>query len=302
VTTVLAAPGYRWCVSVGGDHCFTNSYANAAGAAPRFAPRRTAEGPSARAGASRATPADKDALPESAVVRDAQGRPAATAGEPLTVRSPEAIREPLVVRDSDLSRERVVTAAPRALREIAPGTATVPEPAAVPKARESDQQAGPDAGFRGYGTARSRALLRTAYLLTGNAADAEDLLQAALAKTFLAWDRIEDRGALDGYVRRAMVNTHISWWRRRRVEEYPTDEIPDQAVADPAVSSDLQETLRRAVDRLPDRMRAAVVLRYYEDMTEAEVADVLGVSLGTVKSTVSRAVAKLRTDADLQSD
>jgi RNA polymerase sigma-70 factor (sigma-E family) len=201
-----------------------------------------------------------------------------------------------------MSRERVVTAAPRALREIAPGTAKVPEPAAVPRARESDQQAGPDAGFREYVTARSRALLRTAYLLTGNAADAEDLLQAALAKTFLAWDRIEDRGALDGYVRRAMVNTHISWWRRRRVEEYPTDEIPDQAVADPAVASDLQETLRRAVDRLPDRMRAAVVLRYYEDMTEAEVADVLGVSLGTVKSTVSRAVAKLRTDADLQSD
>ena len=59
-------------------------------------------------------------------------------------------------------------------------------------------------------------------------------MQAALAKTYLAWDRIEDRGALDGYVRRAMVNTHISWWRRRRLEEYPTDEIPDQAVADHA--------------------------------------------------------------------
>ena len=102
------------------------------------------------------------------------------------------------------------------------------------------------------------------------------------------------------YVRRVMVNTHISWWRRRRVEEYPTDEIPDQAVADHAGTSDLQDSMRRAVDRLPQRMRAAVVLRYYEDMTEAEVADVLGVSLGTVKSTVSRAVAKLRDDADLR--
>ena len=89
-----------------------------------------------------------------------------------------------------------------------------------------------DPGFRDYVTARSRSLLRTAYLLTGNRADAEDLVQAALAKTYLAWDRIEDRRALDGYVRRAMVNTHISWWRRRRLEEYPTDEIPDQAVAD----------------------------------------------------------------------
>ncbi len=82
-------------------------------------------------------------------------------------------------------------------------------------------------------------------MLTGNRADAEDLVQAALAKTYLAWDRIEDRGALDGYVRRAMVNTHISWWRRRRVEEYPTDQIPDQAIADHFASSatdDLEES------------------------------------------------------------
>jgi RNA polymerase sigma-70 factor (sigma-E family) len=159
-----------------------------------------------------------------------------------------------------------------------------------------------DPAFRDYVRERSRALLRTAYLLTGNRADAEDLVQSALAKTYLAWDRIEDRGALDGYVRRAMVNTHISWWRRRRVEEYPTDEVPDRAVADHAVSSDIQEALRRAVDRLPQRMRAAVTLRFYEDMTEAEIAEVLGVSLGTVKSTVSRAVAKLRIDAELQAD
>jgi RNA polymerase sigma-70 factor (sigma-E family) len=202
----------------------------------------------------------------------------------------------------------------------------VRDPATVPRARPSGQATGasitpdPDErdgsehhgnaatevadpenhGFREYVATRSQALLRTAYLLTGNKADAEDLVQAALAKTYLAWDRIEDRGALDGYVRRAIVNTHISWWRRRRVEEYPTDEIPDQAVADHAIMSDLQETMRRAIDRLPDRMRTAVVLRYYEDMTEAEVAEILGVSLGTVKSTVSRAVAKLRCDADLQ--
>ncbi len=159
-----------------------------------------------------------------------------------------------------------------------------------------------DRGFREYVTTRSRSLLRTAYLLTGNRADAEDLVQSALAKTYQAWDRIEDRQALDGYVRRAMVNTHISWWRRRRLDEYPTDEIPDRAVADHAIGSDLEDTLRRAIDRLPQRMRAAVMLRYFEDMTEAEVADALGVSLGTVKSTVSRAVAKLRIDAELQAD
>jgi RNA polymerase sigma-70 factor (sigma-E family) len=172
------------------------------------------------------------------------------------------------------------------------------------EAGEQPRRAGgiDDPEFHDYVTARGRALLRTAYLLTGNLADAEDLLQAALAKTYLAWDRIEDRGALDGYVRRAMVNTHISWWRRRRVQEFPTDELPDRAIADHAGDSDLQEALRAAIDRLPQRMRTAVVLRYYEDMTEAEVAERLGVSLGTVKSTVSRAVAKLRIDAGLLAD
>jgi len=158
---------------------------------------------------------------------------------------------------------------------------------------------GENAGFREYVTSRSGSLLRMAYLLTRNLADAEDLVQAALAKTYQAWDRIEARNALDGYVRRAMVNTHISWWRRRRVDEYPTDEIPDRAVADHAGDSELSDALSRALDRLPSRMRAAVVLRYFEDMSEAEVAEVLGISLGTVKSTVSRAVAKLRIDAEL---
>ncbi len=156
-----------------------------------------------------------------------------------------------------------------------------------------------DPGFRDYVTSRSSSLLRMAFLLTRNRADAEDLVQSALAKTYQAWDRIKDRNALDGYVRRAMVNTHISWWRRRRLEEFPTDDIPDRAVADHAGDSEISDALQRALDRLPSRMRAAVVLRYYEDMTEAEVAQALGISQGTVKSTVSRAVAKLRIDAEL---
>ncbi len=150
--------------------------------------------------------------------------------------------------------------------------------------------------------ARGTALLRMAVMLTGNRADAEDLVQAALANTFLAWDKINDRAALDAYVRRAMVNTHISWWRRRRLEEFPTDQLPDQAVADHARESDTAEVVRRALDRLPERMRAAVMLRYFEDMTEPEIAALLGVSLGTVKSTVSRAVARLRIDAELGQD
>lgn len=159
-----------------------------------------------------------------------------------------------------------------------------------------------EAAFREYVIARGTSLLRIAVMLTGNRADAEDLVQAALAKTYLAWGKINDRAALDAYVRRAMVNTHISWWRRRRVEEFPTDELPDQAVADHARDSDLAEVVRRALDRLPERMRAAVMLRYFEDMTEPEIAALLGVSLGTVKSTVSRAVARLRTDAELGED
>jgi RNA polymerase sigma-70 factor (sigma-E family) len=179
---------------------------------------------------------------------------------------------------------------------LVPSARTVDADELAARARGID-----DPDFRDYVRSRSRALLRTAYLLTGNVADAEDLVQSALAKTYVAWDRIQDRSALDGYVRRAIVNTHISWWRRRRLEEYPTDEIPEQAVVDHPVSSDLQESLRRAIDRLPQRMRAAVMLRYYDDMTEAEVAEVLGISLGTVKSTVSRAMAKLRIDAELQS-
>lgn len=117
-----------------------------------------------------------------------------------------------------------------------------------------------------------------------------------------SWSKIKDRAALDAYVRRAMVNTHISWWRRRRLDEYPTDELPDQAVAGHARESDMAEVVRRALDRLPQRMRAAVMLRYFEDMTEPEIAATLGISLGTVKSTVSRAVARLRIDAELAKD
>jgi RNA polymerase sigma-70 factor (sigma-E family) len=162
-----------------------------------------------------------------------------------------------------------------------------------------ESRADDDAAFREYVLARGTALLRMAIMLTGNRADAEDLVQAALAKTYLAWGKINDRAALDAYVRRAMVNTHISWWRRRKLEEFPTDELPDQVVADHAHESDMAEVVRRALDRLPRRMRAAVMLRYFEDMTEQEIAAALGISLGTVKSTVSRAVARLRIDAEL---
>jgi RNA polymerase sigma-70 factor (sigma-E family) len=165
-----------------------------------------------------------------------------------------------------------------------------------------ESRASDDDAFRDYVEARGSVLLRMALMLTGNRADAEDLMQAALAKTYLAWGKINDHAALDAYVRRAMVNTHISWWRHRKLEEFPTGELPDQAVADHSRESDLAEMVRRALGRLPQRMRAAVMLRYFEDMTEPEIAAVLGISLGTVKSTVSRAVARLRDDTELGED
>jgi RNA polymerase sigma-70 factor (sigma-E family) len=145
--------------------------------------------------------------------------------------------------------------------------------------------------------------LRAAQAMTGNRTDAEDLLQATLVKAYQSWDRIDDPAALDTYVRRVMVNTHISGWRRRRVDEYPTDEIPDSAAAEDATrDADLHDVVQRAIDRLPRQMRAAVMLRFYDDMTEPEVAAALGISVGTVKSTVARAVAKLRKDAELGAD
>ncbi|GAA1755197.1 MULTISPECIES: SigE family RNA polymerase sigma factor [Streptomonospora] len=156
--------------------------------------------------------------------------------------------------------------------------------------------------FSAYVSDRGPALLRMARSLANNSSEAEDLLQAALIKTFFAWDRIASPNARDGYVRRAMVNTQISEWRRQHMSIYPTSDIPDQRIEDPTWKTDLADSVHRAISRLPDRQRTMVVLRYYQDMTEVQIADRLGVTLGTVKSTLSRAVNKLRQDADLTID
>ena len=144
--------------------------------------------------------------------------------------------------------------------------------------------------FEQYVAARQAALLRTAYLLTGNPADAEDLVQEALIKAAASWSRIEEP---DAYVRRILVHENISRWRRRRWREVSSDELPERAV-DSADRTDLL-ALHHALGELSPRQRAVVVLRFHEDRTEAETAEMLGISVGTVKSHSREARKRLRT-------
>src|SRR5690349_17455836 len=153
--------------------------------------------------------------------------------------------------------------------------------------------------FDDYVAARSSVLLRTAYLLTRDEGLAEDLLQTALTKAWFAWSRIE--GDPEPYVRKILVNTFASWWRRRWNGEQAHAEPPEPEPAAPG-ATDERHDLWTAMGRLPRRQRAVVVLRYVEDLTEAETARVLGVSVGTVKSQTSKALAKLRIDPALATD
>ena len=150
--------------------------------------------------------------------------------------------------------------------------------------------------FDRFVVARSQALLRTAYLLVRDETLAEDLLQTALTKAWFAWGRIE--GEPERYVRRILVNTSASWWRRRWHGERPTADLPERRTPDSRDASGDRD-LWDAVGRLPARQRAVVVLRYLEDRTEGETADLMGCSVGTVKSQCSKALAKLRVDASL---
>ena len=148
--------------------------------------------------------------------------------------------------------------------------------------------------FREFVVARSAALLRTAYLLAGDWASAEDLLQTALTKTYLAWKRLGGIGAVEPYARRVLVNTATSWWRRRWHGERPTEVLPERAVPDDLDARLERDVLWRHIRALPARQRAVLVLRYYEDLSEAQTAELLGVSVGTVKSQCARALATLR--------
>jgi RNA polymerase sigma-70 factor (sigma-E family) len=150
------------------------------------------------------------------------------------------------------------------------------------------------ADFDAFVVARSRVLLKAAWLLTGDWQLAEDLLQTALAKSFLAWHRI-GAGREEAYVRRVLVTTYATWWRRSWRTETPTADLPEHTDdADPARDADLRGIVLAALQDLPRRQRATVVLRYYCDLSEAETAEALDCSVGTVKSQAAKALAKLR--------
>jgi RNA polymerase sigma-70 factor (sigma-E family) len=150
--------------------------------------------------------------------------------------------------------------------------------------------------FREFVAARSTALLRTAYVLTGDVHLARDLLQTALLATARRWSRVRERDQPEGYVRRAMYRHQINWWRARtRRPETVSATLPERAGGrDHAADIALRHGLFDALRTLPPRQRAVVVLRYYEDRAEADVAELLGVSVGTVRSQAFKALAKLR--------
>ncbi|MEU3773710.1 SigE family RNA polymerase sigma factor [Streptomyces sp. NPDC032472] len=154
-----------------------------------------------------------------------------------------------------------------------------------------------EAEFTAYVQERRAALYATAFHLTGDRYEAEDLLQSALFSTYRAWDRISDKAAVGGYLRRTMTNLHISAWRRRKLNEYPTEELPETASdADAMRGTELRAVLWQALARIPEPQRTMLVLRYYEGRTDPEIAEILGISVGTVKSSIWRSLRRLRDD------
>ncbi|MFF1543006.1 SigE family RNA polymerase sigma factor [Streptomyces sp. NPDC058291] len=154
-----------------------------------------------------------------------------------------------------------------------------------------------EAEFTAYVQERRASLYATAYHLTGDRFEAEDLLQSALFSTYRAWERISDKAAVGGYLRRTMTNLHISAWRRRKLNEYPTEELPETpGDTDAMRGTELRAVLWQALARLPELQRTMLVLRYYEGRTDPEIAEILDISVGTVKSSIWRSLRRLRED------
>ena len=166
--------------------------------------------------------------------------------------------------------------------------------ASAPHENEESEELDGGHDFDSYVRLHSARLCRSAFLLTGDHQLAEDLVQTALAKVAPRWGRVVRAGDPTPYVRTVMVRTAIAWRRRRWRGEVPTAPLPDREHPDVSSATDSRERLRTALLRLAPRQRAAVVLRFYEDLSEAETARALGCAVGTVKSQTARGLAHLR--------
>jgi RNA polymerase sigma-70 factor (sigma-E family) len=151
------------------------------------------------------------------------------------------------------------------------------------------------ADFIEWASARKGGLLGTAYVMVGDHHLAEDIVQEALTKTYVAWPRIRDTSKAEAYARRAVARTAISWWRRKSSHERPCERLPDEAGRD-TMADDIsrRDSVWVQLQALPIRQRSAIVLRFYEDLSVADTAHALGCSEGSVKSQVSRGLARLK--------
>lgn len=157
-----------------------------------------------------------------------------------------------------------------------------------------------DDSFVDFVASASHGLLRSAWLLTGDAGRAEDLLQTALARLWPRWERVVAGGNPEAYLRRMLYTTYLSWWRRRWRDEISSASVPERADADDLVTQlAARDLVRRALERLPRQQRAVVVLRFVEDRSVAETAAILGCSAGSVKTHTARALGALRADPAL---
>ncbi|WP_316780004.1 SigE family RNA polymerase sigma factor [Streptomyces sasae] len=148
--------------------------------------------------------------------------------------------------------------------------------------------------FEDYVRTRQATLLRTARRLVPDPLEAQDLLQTALARTYDRWDRIADKRLADAYLRRVMINTRTEWWRARKLEEVPTEQLPDASVDDSTEQHAARALLLDVLKVLAPQQRSVVLLRHWEQMSTDETATALGMAPGTVKSTLHRALAQLR--------
>lgn len=215
-----------------------------------------------------------------------------------------ALSGEVVTRGRQRGRVPVVSFVPTAQEPATHEPARL-EPAGLESARLAEAETGQaePAGFDEYVSARGAGLVRFTTLLTGDVHRAEDLVQDALAKAYLRWGRIRRTDNPDVYLRRLLVNASRRWWRRRSSRELPVDRSPERpAPGDLSADSAERDAIRRLVARLPHRQRAVLVLRYFEDLDDAAIGEILGCGTGTVRTHAMRALHRLRdhltTDAE----